>query len=120
MGHQLVILLLLLLVVVEAQFKKKPSKGKNPGGKQWEKKGRPTRPRCPVDNRDNRMARFMEHTVTTGKFGDAKPVADQPCRFDRTRNDCARCKPGRVQCPPPMEKWCGDKKWAGKGRGFLA
>ena len=25
-------------------------------------------------------------------------------RFDRTRNDCARCKPGRVQCPPPMEK----------------
>ena len=25
-------------------------------------------------------------------------------RFDPKRNDCAACKPGRVQCGPPMEK----------------
>ena len=42
--------------------------------------------------------------VTTGKGKNAKPVADQPCWFDLKRNDCAKCKPGGVQCGAPMEK----------------
>merc|ERR1711973_464361 len=105
--HQLVVLLLLLLVVVEAQ-KKKPNTGKKPGGKQWEKKGRPTRPKCPADNNDKNRAKLMEYTVTTWERKNLVPVADQPCRFDRTRNNCAKCKIGGVQCGPPMEKWCYD------------
>ena len=43
-------------------------------------------------------------SVTTGKGKNAKPVADQPCWFDLKRNDCAKCKPGGVQCGAPMEK----------------
>ena len=42
--------------------------------------------------------------MTTGKGKNAKPVADQPCWFDLKRNDCAKCKPGGVQCGAPMEK----------------
>merc|ERR1712142_700549 len=44
------------------------------------------------------------------KGKNAKPVADQPCWFDLKRNDCAKCKPGGVQCGAPMEKWCQSKK----------
>ena len=47
---------------------------------------------------------FLLLPVTTGKGKNAKPVADQPCWFDLKRNDCAKCKPGGVQCGAPMEK----------------
>merc|ERR1712115_979 len=101
------ILLLLLLVVVEAA-KKKPSKGKKPGKKPDKKPSKPSKPKCPADSINK--AKFMKYTVTTGKGKNAKPVADQPCWFDLKRNDCAKCKPGGVQCGAPMEKWCQSKK----------
>jgi len=100
--HHLVVLLLLLVVLAEA--KKKPSKGKKPG----KKPSKPSKPKCPADTINK--AKFMKYTVTTGKGKNAKPVADQPCWFDLKRNDCAKCKPGGVQCGAPMEKWCQSKK----------
>jgi len=101
--HHLVVLLLLLLVVAEAA-KKKPSKGKKPG----KKPSSPSKPMCPADSINK--AYFMKYTVTTRKGKNPKPVADQPCWFDLKRNDCAKCRPGGVQCGAPMEKWCQSEK----------
>jgi len=38
------------------------------------------------------------------------PVADQPCWWDLSRSDCAKCLPGGVQCGFPMHRWCQPKK----------
>ena len=99
-----VFLLVLLCLIQTEAAKDKPSKGKKTG----KKPPKPSKSKCPADTINK--AKFMKYTYTTGKGKNAKPVADQPCWFDLKRNDCAKCKPGGVQCGAPMEKWCQSKK----------
>merc|ERR1711963_820164 len=100
--------------------RRSPAKERSQGRSQAKKPSKPSKPKCPADSINK--AKFMKYTVTTGKGKNAKPVADQPGWFDLKRNDCAKCKPGGVQCGAPMEKWCQNKKCQCKkgysGNGF--
>ena len=63
-----------------------------------------------MSSRHHKQGKVHEIHIHNRKGENAKPVADQPCWFDLKRNDCAKCKPGGVQCGAPMEKWCQSKK----------
>merc|ERR1712013_407382 len=88
--------------------RRSPAKERSQERSRAKKPSKPSKPKCPADSINK--AKFMKYTVTTGKGKNAKPVADQPCWLDLKRNDCAKCKPGGVQCGAPMEKWCQSKK----------
>ena len=42
------------------------------------------------------------------------PLANSPCWWDLTRNNCGTCKNGGVQCGFPMHKWCQSSKEAAR------
>jgi len=93
------VLLVTLFLVEDIETKKKP-KPKKPS--------KPSKPKCPADSISTKP--FEKFTETTKKNGKTVPVADQPCWFDSTRSDCAKCKAGGVACGFPMHKWCQSKK----------
>jgi len=64
--------------------------------------------KCPQDSVN--VKQFYKYTVTEKKNGKIKPVADAPCWFDLTRNNCGRCKNKGKQCGAPMQKWCQNPK----------
>jgi len=95
-----VAVLVTLILVVQTEAKKKP-KGKKPG------KPKPTG-KCPVDSTSTKQ--FEKFTVTKKVGGKTKPQADQVCWWNASLNECAKCKPGGIQCGFPMHKWCQSKK----------
>merc|ERR1711892_985546 len=95
-----VAVLVTLILVVQTEAKGK-GKGKKPG------KPKPTG-KCPVDSTSTKQ--FEKFTVTKKVGGKTKPQADQACWWNASLNECAKCKPGGIQCGFPMHKWCQSKK----------
>jgi len=110
-----VTLLVVLILFAQSEAKgkgKKPSKGKG-------KPSKPSKPSCLKDDPKRQIAEGLKHkydkfTETKEGKGKKVPIADSPCWWDLSRQDCARCKANGVQCGYPMHMWCQDKKLAKK------
>merc|ERR1712212_1170073 len=103
-----VTLLVVLDLFEQSEAKKKPSKGKP------KPKPKP-KPSCLKDDEKLQIKKGIENkyhkfTETKEVKGKTVPIADQPCWWDLTRTDCAKCKKNGAQCGFPMHKWCQDKK----------
>jgi len=95
------------LLVVLILFAQSEGKGK-----------KPSKP-CLKDDPKRQIAEGFKHkydkfTETEVKKDKKVPIADSPCWWDLSRQDCGRCKTNGVQCGYPMHKWCQDKKLAKK------
>lgn len=93
----LVFLTALILIEDTTEAKKKPKP-----------KPKPTGSKCPVDSTNTKQ--FEKYTETKKVGGKVKPVANQPCWFDSSRSDCAKCKSNGQACGFPMQKWCQSKQ----------
>ena len=51
--------------------------------------------------------KFKPYTKTNSK---GKPIANSPCWWDLTKNNCGACQKGGKQCGYPMHKWCQSPK----------
>jgi len=99
-----VTLLVVLILLVQSEAKKKP-KGKSC------LKDDPKLEYKVAMHKNTRYDKVTEMKKGKGKEKDKLvPVADQPCWWDLSRSDCAKCTNGGVQCGFPMHKWCQPKK----------